>query len=190
MSSNHLIKIEWVLDPSIKVEIEKEDLTEKVFYLKFKKGNRFKLSCSHLKYNYIPETHTIELLYLKKWCHKALPVITTWSNAIKKYLKCPLFVYTVTPLYKHFPIILNLSDDILEIKNYLGLKTSFFYKIDGAQSMELKNKKLYVRSYDDVLMGSKLNNLKTIRYKTNHSKMDRRIITDGILIQKEIVYEQ
>ena len=187
MKSSQLVNVSITLDSSI--EFRKIESENNCFYLVFKNGNKYKLKSNYISCTHDQKECLLTFSYLKKWQFKAIATITTWKNAVKKYLRNPLFCYTVTPVYKHFPMVFTLKNNVLEIKNYLGLKTSFYYEINNYKTLQYKDKKLYVESYDDVHMGSTLNNLKAIRYKTNHSKMDRRVFTDGILIQKNIKYE-
>ena len=68
--------------------------------------------------------------------------------------------------------------------NNLGLKKTFYVHLHNVQTLELKNKEIHLTSANDIITGSDLNMLKAIRYKTHHRKLDRRIFTDGFLIQK------
>lgn len=150
--------------------------------LKFNQGVELNLSWEH----FVAEVESNELIitYLKKWTALAKPIVKTWSNLIKKYERKPLYSYVVKPLYRHFPILLGVESNTISVFNYLGLKKTFYVKLSNVQSIKLENKQIHITSYNDLLTGSQLNMLKAIRYKTHHRKLDRRIFTDGFLIQK------
>ena len=123
--------------------------------------------------------------YVKKWTSLANPIIVTWKNLIKKYEKKPLYHYIIKPIFKHFPIILGFNGHTISVFNYLGLKKTFYVKMRNIKTIELKQKEIHITTSNDILTGSDLNMLKAIRYKTHHKNLDRRIFTDGFLIEKK-----
>lgn len=175
--SNHIIKKTISLPENCTYQIK-----EKGVLLKFNQGVDLNLVWIHLIVEI--ENNQLVLSYLKKWESLASPIVTTWTNLIKKYAQNPLYSYVVKPLSKHFPIILGIQGKTITVFNYLGLKKTFYVHLHNVQTLELKNKEIHLTSANDIITGSDLNMLKAIRYKTHHRKLDRRIFTDGFLIQK------
>ena len=174
---NKIIKTKLQLPPNCKVEI-----IDKSAIVKFDQGVKLNLSWENLVLEL--EDDQLVISHLKKWSALANPIIITWTSLLKKYQSSPLFHYVVKPVYRHFPIILDVEDNRISVFNYLGLKKKFYVPLSAIKTLELKNKEIHLTSHNDIITGSQLNILKSIRYKTHHRKLDRRIFTDGFLIQK------
>ena len=131
----------------------------------------------------VQENHLI-IEVLKMWDSKMRAIYTTWVNLVKKYEKNPIFKYKVTCIYKHFPIKMSLNGKEISIYNYYGLKSQFKVNLSDFISAQIKEDVLYVQTYNDIITGADLNKLKALRYRTHHKNLDRRIFTDGFLVER------
>lgn len=173
-----------ILTKKLKLPINStvESYKERGLLIKFQSSFTLKLYWDRC--NCVVNNDQIQISYLKKWNLFMEPITTTWNNLLRKYEKNPIFVYEVTPLYKHFPIRMNLEDNVIGVYNYLGLKTMFYVKLNDIIKAQIKDKVLCIETYNDILTGSDLNKLKALRYKTHHKNLDKRVFTDGFLIKK------
>lgn len=170
-------------------QVEKEQLSAYHLKLKFTSGFMLELKVPAGLCATEIDKDKIKVTCMKKRKKETKSVVHTWQNLIQKYAKNPLFVYTVTPVFKYFPMVCSVENDTIQVTNYMGLKAPFRIKIKDFQILKMVKKQIRVESYNDINTGSDLNKLKALRYKTYHRKLDRRVFSDGFHIEKIVRYK-
>ncbi len=94
------------------------------------------------------------------------------------------YKYVMKVVYSHFPIKVEIKEDKVIIRNFLGERTPRIAKIVGNVKIEYKEPFLYVRGINIEEVGNTCNNIEQCLRK-RITKFDRRVFQDGIfLIEK------
>ena len=80
-------------------------------------------------------------------------------------------------VYSHFPINIEIKDDCVLIKNFLGEKNPRKIKMIKGVTLDVKNPYIFVRGIDKEAVGQMAANL---RKSTRIRRLDPRVFQDGI----------
>ncbi len=80
-------------------------------------------------------------------------------------------------VFSHFPISLEVKNNKLEIKNFIGEKKARFASIEKNSELDIKGQDIIVKGVDKDAVGQTAANLMTA---TKIRKLDPRVFQDGI----------
>ena len=80
-------------------------------------------------------------------------------------------------VYSHFPINLEIKDDSVLIKNFIGEKNPRKIKLIKGVTLDIKAPYIYIRGMDKEAVHQMAANLKNI---TKIRRLDPRVFQDGI----------
>lgn len=111
-------------------------------------------------------------------------IINTWSTIVSNMITGVKdgFEYNMKIVYSHFPITIDIKDDIIEIKNFLGEKGNRYAKIVGDTKIDVKKEDLLLTGSDKYAVGQTAANIEQACKIRNK---DRRVFQDGIYITKK-----
>lgn len=111
-------------------------------------------------------------------------LINTWSTIIKNMITGVTvgFEYNMKLIYSHFPVTLDIKNNVIEIKNFLGEKGSRRSKILGDTKVQVQKEDIKLTGSDKYKIGQTAANLEQA---CKIKGKDRRIFQDGIYITKK-----
>jgi len=120
----------------------------------------------------------------KKATKKEKKMINTITAHIKNMIigVQKKFEYELKSVFSHFPITLEIKNDELVIKNFLGEKIPRKAKIPSGVNVEIKGNTIKIMSIDKELAGQTAANFETA---TKIKSRDKRVFQDGIFIVKK-----
>ncbi len=92
------------------------------------------------------------------------------------------FEYVLRVVYAKFPISIEFKDGKFTVKNFLGEKVSRSIYIPSEVNIKINGKEIVVSSLDKEKAGQVAANIEQL---TKITRMDRRVIQDGIYIIKK-----
>lgn len=107
-------------------------------------------------------------------------IVAHLKNMIKGVTKG--FEYELSAVFKHFPMTLEVKNNKVLIKNFLGEKVPRECEIVEGVNVNLTGQKFILSGIDKEKVGSMASRLELI---TRVTKMDRRIFQDGIFITRK-----
>lgn len=117
---------------------------------------------------------------------KLLAIENTWHSHIKNMFKGVQegFEYKMEISHVHFPMSVEVKDDEVVIKNFLGQKSPKKAKILEGVEVKIKGAKITIKGADKEKVGQTAGNIENAA--TLRKKRDRRKFSDGIFITSKV----
>jgi len=117
----------------------------------------------------------------KKATKKEKKMINTNISHIKNMIKGVRegFEYKLKAVFSHFPMTIEIKDDIAVIKNFIGEKVPRKVKLPKGVNVKINGQDITITSPDKEAAGQAAANLETI---TKIRLRDRRVFQDGIFM--------
>lgn len=111
-------------------------------------------------------------------------VVGTWAAHIKNMIKgvAEHYEYQLKIIYTHFPITVKVSDNDVQISNFLGEKGFRKAKILGDTKVDVQKETITVSGINKEDVGQTAANIEQV---SRVSRKDRRRFFDGIFIIKK-----
>lgn len=116
---------------------------------------------------------------------KALAVLGTFESELENSFKGVKkgFEYRLKVLYSHFPMQVEVKNDKVEIRNFLGEKEPRYADIIGETEVEINDEEIVVRGPNKQKVGQTAANIEQVTYVNDK---DVRVFQDGIyIVEKE-----
>jgi large subunit ribosomal protein L6 len=120
-------------------------------------------------------------LSTKDGSKRSKAMIKTYKAHVNNALKGlnDVYVYKLKICSGHFPMNISVSNNVLEIKNYVGEKVPRKVQLDPSVSVKIDGQEIVVESPDKDKAGQTAAN---IEQSTRRPGFDKRIFQDGIYI--------
>lgn len=119
----------------------------------------------------------------RKWRGFLKALQGTWTSLIRRLEQDKVWTYKVTALFKHFPITMRCGDGVVMVQNFLGVKTPLTVDVRGVDVQLKDPRTVLIHCRDRVLAGNVADRFYALRYRIHLKNMDRRVFTDGFLVQ-------